>query len=616
MKVRILIFTASITLFFLAIPQIAQAQKNGEAQMVILDENNRATLRFSNQNPDQQQCGFHVSNLLLDKEESLAIRVSRLTQIVDMPEIGWLYITASRIVYRIQTGDPAFAFAISRKDLDEKPGSVEDLTRYTDDTRTYFSPGLKLRLHDRPEQQFAFRTFTRDNKCSVKNQKPYKKFIKRAVNDFSGAMAEFKQLTTSLQHAGKFQFGPRRITSASQPGNDESAIPLPPPDPNFNRGRQGMYYAMLSVMESGNGRKQQAREHAEKALQLLDNPTEEAEFYAKGVAQYELGNDDLAIVNFDKAIQLDSQKAARYLSRGLAYYRKKDHDRAIADFDKAIQLESALTGAYVNRGEIYNARGEYDRAIADFDKAIEIEPQQASTYMKRGNAYFMKNNLDRTISNLDKAIQLNPNNAGFYGLRATVHAMKRDYLQAILDCDKALHLDPDDVQTYSVRANAYSDIGDYDRSIADFDKVVQLKPDDIKAYLGRGKAYFEKGNYDRSIADLQRAIELDPQSAEAYITRGIAYARKNDLDRAFVDFEKAIQLRPQYGFGYYNRGRVYHFKGDYDRAIADYSEAIRLKPEIRIYQSRASAYESKGDKDKAQADRDKAAELEKQQAKP
>jgi tetratricopeptide (TPR) repeat protein len=87
------------------------------------------------------------------------------------------------------------------------------------------------------------------------------------------------------------------------------------------------------MMEAQNGRTEQARTNAEKALQLLQNPSNDSEFYARGVAYHKLANYDLAIVDFDKAIQLNPKRSEAYFYRGKAFYDKGDDNRAIADFD-------------------------------------------------------------------------------------------------------------------------------------------------------------------------------------------------------------------------------------------------------------------------------------------
>ena len=50
---------------------------------------------------------------------------------------------------------------------------------------------------------------------------------------------------------------------------------------------------------------------------------------------------------------------------------------AIKDYNKAIQLDPELAEAYCNRGVAYEHTGEFERAIADHTKAIELQPHYA-----------------------------------------------------------------------------------------------------------------------------------------------------------------------------------------------------------------------------------------------
>ena len=60
-----------------------------------------------------------------------------------------------------------------------------------------------------------------------------------------------------------------------------------------------------------------------------------------------------------------SQDAIVYYGRGLAKSTKGDQDGAIADFSKAIELNPKLAEAYLNRGLAKSTKGDQDGAIAD-----------------------------------------------------------------------------------------------------------------------------------------------------------------------------------------------------------------------------------------------------------
>ena len=49
-------------------------------------------------------------------------------------------------------------------------------------------------------------------------------------------------------------------------------------------------------------------------------------YSARGLVYYDRGDDDRAITDFSKAIELDSQNADAYNNRGMAYFRKGDDE--------------------------------------------------------------------------------------------------------------------------------------------------------------------------------------------------------------------------------------------------------------------------------------------------
>jgi hypothetical protein len=212
---------AVFALFFLATPQTAHAQKDGEAQAVIFDADNRPTLKFSDKGEKRDNCGLFVSYTVMDnQEEALAVKVDHMHRRVQIwggtsfPERGWLYITPSRVIFTVERGDKSHAFDAPRTDLEDKPG-----TRF----RMQWA-GLQINLRERlpasdsREQKFVF-LMPAVKKCLLSDPSRFNKFLERAVNDFNTAMAEFKQLTASLKQAGKIQQGPVFVVPPANSGN-------------------------------------------------------------------------------------------------------------------------------------------------------------------------------------------------------------------------------------------------------------------------------------------------------------------------------------------------------------------------------------------------------------
>ena len=230
----------------------------------------------------------------------------------------------------------------------------------------------------------------------------------------------------------------------------------------------GMYFAVLCELSSANGQTEQAKGYAENALTYLKKPSDEFEFYAKGVAYVVLKKYNLALINFDQAVQQDPQKIIAYIRRGRLYSLRGEFALALKDFDKAIQLEAERSAgieqskvsskkeknpssadiqsdprpwfddlrpgdAYIDRGRVYLQQDDNDRAIADFTKATELDPEGANAYNHRGVAYAGKLNFDSAIADFDKAIQLDPllNNAHYN--RGVAFSKKGDEARARAD---------------------------------------------------------------------------------------------------------------------------------------------------------------------------------------
>jgi hypothetical protein len=219
MRINTLLVTVFLALGLLVTPQTIRAQKDGDAQAVIFDTQNRPTLQFAAKNEKLDCCGLFVSYTVMDNdEEALAIRVDHVHRqgwgAITFPERGWLYITASRIVFLIDEGDSSHSFDVPRTELKDKPGSQPKL----DWSMNNWS-GIQLNLNERlqpsnsREQKFSFLSW-QHSKCKLYDESRFTEYIEKVINDFPNMLAEFKQLATTLKETGKVQ---------------QSALLVPPP---------------------------------------------------------------------------------------------------------------------------------------------------------------------------------------------------------------------------------------------------------------------------------------------------------------------------------------------------------------------------------------------------
>ena len=383
-------------------------------------------------------------------------------------------------------------------------------------------------------------------------------------------------------------------------------------------------------------------------------------------------------LNPDLGDEVKVPLAAAYGERGNSYYSVGEFQLALADYETALELNPTFAGAFLNRGNAWAALGELDRAISDYRKALEMDPGLALAHAALGIAYMNSGIPDQAIGAFDRALEFDQRSASFYLGRGNVYLDMEKFDLAIDDYNTALDIDPGYPIAYLNRGVAYRADGEYDLAIADWDKLIEILPESGPAYLNRGGTYALKGNFDSAISDFdmvlalyrdnplahcgkgnclllgkgefqlaieeyekviavsgddelvayaRRSIELavrlreevaeydkfidgDQDNPEGWHLRGLFYLDLGILPRADDDLSEAIRRREDYAEAYFDRARLRMRLVGIGAAISDFTEAILHKPEYsKAYLHRAICYWEVGEEAKAQSDSNKAREL-------
>lgn len=80
----------------------------------------------------------------------------------------------------------------------------------------------------------------------------------------------------------------------------------------------------------------------------------------------------------------DNNNNQQYLELGYESIVAGDYNRALVNFNKAIEIDPQSVEAYNNRGLILGIMGDYSSALADFNKSIQLDPDNAEAYKSRG----------------------------------------------------------------------------------------------------------------------------------------------------------------------------------------------------------------------------------------
>jgi tetratricopeptide (TPR) repeat protein len=324
------------------------------------------------------------------------------------------------------------------------------------------------------------------------------------------------------------------------------------------------------------------------------------ELLVRGMEKYALGEGDLAIEFYERALAIDPNCIVAYCGRGNAKRYQGDYEGSWQDFDHAVQIDRQYGCAYIGRALAQCMQvGASPVTFADFDRGVQLLENATDPidYMMRGTARAQLNDLQGAITDYSEAIERYPGLTIAYNNRGNLQRSLGQYDQAMADMTRAIEISPNSAITYNNRGIIYADMQQFDRAIADYSQALTIDPSFAMAYSNRGNAHNDLSHYEDALIDYEQAISLQPNFAPAYSNRGNTYRLMERFAEAVADYDRAISLNPHLTIAVYNRGITRRQQGDHQGAIADYTEAINQDPHhLYAYYHRANARQYLGDK--------------------
>ncbi len=195
----------------------------------------------------------------------------------------------------------------------------------------------------------------------------------------------------------------------------------------------------------------------------------------RGIVYEKRGQNDLALSDFSKSLEINSGNATAYLDRGAIYSNIGKDSLALQDFNTSIKIDPAKAEVYYNRGRILAKFGKDSVAIQDYNKAIELNPNYSLAYMNRGIVYFNRQQNDLALTNYNKAIETNPELDIPYYNRGIMMFNRQQYNLALANFSKAIALNATVPQYWQYLSITERTLGNNTQAAADSIKAQQLQ---------------------------------------------------------------------------------------------------------------------------------------------
>ncbi len=225
----------------------------------------------------------------------------------------------------------------------------------------------------------------------------------------------------------------------------------------------------------------------------------------------------------------DEETHEQFTTIGAAYAAVGNAELALEAFDRALALQPNDASARAGRGRLRLQAGDFAGALEDFERASELAPDDYLHHLGRANALGKLGRYDEAILSASRAIELRPNEAVLYAVRAVLasHGEGPASEAVAADLRRASELSPRNNDYRERYIEHLCDLGKVDDAIAFLDDAIAKEP-------ASAALYFERGRCKCGRDEILSTADIEEEESEA--------DEKARLTAAIADLEKALKL--------------------------------------------------------------------------
>ena len=211
-------------------------------------------------------------------------------------------------------------------------------------------------------------------------------------------------------------------------------------------------------------------------LSAVNPKTRVGALVSRGDAHDALEELDLAMKDYQAALDIDANSTLALRSRAIARYRRGQNAEALADLTHALAVAPDNVSSLRVRGAVRAEMGDAAHAIEDYSKVLDRNPSDLLSREGCGLALASSGDHARAVQDFNRILERQPRARVARAARAFSLFQLRRYPLAIADWDQLLAADPAELSLVYCRGAAKVLSGDASGR-ADMESVRQQKPE-------------------------------------------------------------------------------------------------------------------------------------------
>lgn len=308
------------------------------------------------------------------------------------------------------------------------------------------------------------------------------------------------------------------------------------------------------------------------------------DWFANGERHKQQARYDLALQEYDKAVQREPQNHLYIFSKAQCEYQLKKPKEAAQSLSYVIRLNSNYSPAYALLAKIYADQNDNAKAAQLYDIAARYEQEADKKQFYR--FFVIKQNLaEKNWATAFEKIKLTktefPENLELYYLESQVANYLGKYREAIEAIEtvepKIATLHPsENARYYYQKGYAYYHLDNFEQAFKTWTKAnygnfkTKIEEFSPARYAYLAEAYMEVHQFNEAQAFAQKTLKIDPSNASAYFT----LANLEDT-KVTQNVDKTLEL-------YYQSAK---FEKDVKRSAQIYEQIAKLELSKKNYEN-------------------------------
>lgn len=226
---------------------------------------------------------------------------------------------------------------------------------------------------------------------------------------------------------------------------------------------------------------------------------------------------------------------------GDRFYQQGDIDGAILEFEKALELDPGNVNARNSMGVCYGVLGDLEKAAAAFATAAKLDPNEAMAAYNLGLvARLAENDLEKALDYFLQADRLGGEifEVALQIGRLYIETDQPDQARAYLE--KAAALRPGAGIARRCLGECYADLRMEAEAAAAYQKAIKLNPNDAESLSALGTLMDRQGeNPEIALAFCEHSVEIAPENGLFWCRLGELYLKHDDPGKAAAAFDTA-----------------------------------------------------------------------------